>query len=246
MTPETAFPEIVSLIRLARRPGDFDNVSRLASKLTANEILALRTGLEIVLTDQHAFDELFDLFLRLPGEPDACEPEFDRNLKQRILDRGVGDLRVDQLVQLTATPEWLAELRDALSEPIPHPYWAAVAAAHRTQPANASGGPTGERIRAEVASALDLLGHPLGLNPRKVVDWVYARLTTGRRPDAPGTARRVLTQVAEAIRDTRAPGRAVLAPDGSTLQRWADARSVVDWATGAAHWQPPLRPPAAA
>jgi hypothetical protein len=107
--------------------------------------------------------------------------------------------------------------------------------------------PFAERIRAEVASALDLLDHPLVLNARKVADWVCARVGwTNTLPT--DVARQLLLCVAKTIRAVRSSacvvpsaGSTALVEEmvnetktptgtGSRASHGVDDCSIIDWA----------------
>ncbi|MCE9566234.1 MAG: hypothetical protein K8U57_29785 [Planctomycetes bacterium] len=122
MTTVARFPELVTLLWLARKTnGSSDHVSRLAAKLTEDEIRILRIGLTTVIADEAAFNALFEIFLT---SPDTTGDELELNVhrKKQILEYGLERLPSDQLVELASTPVWLAELRDAVIE-LPLPYW---------------------------------------------------------------------------------------------------------------------------
>ena len=85
------------------------------------DLATLHAGLEEALVDVTAFDELFEVYLATPGATD--DAPLPDGLRGRILQNGLGELSPDELVRLAASPVWIAELWDAMTDP--SPYWRA-------------------------------------------------------------------------------------------------------------------------
>jgi hypothetical protein len=86
----------------------------LGEWLTDSEIDVLRAGLDRALGLIPAFDELFQLFVNMPDLRGQPVPGLTESLLARMIGNGLEGLTREQVIQLATTPEWLAELKDAI------------------------------------------------------------------------------------------------------------------------------------
>src|SRR5262249_2430948 len=104
----------------------FPSATLLATPIGRNEIAKLGLWLEEVFTDAARFGQLTSLYFSDPDFPIASPRPLPADLRMRFLVSGTSKLLQDEIILIATSPDWVAELWDALDEPTD--YWYAVQA----------------------------------------------------------------------------------------------------------------------
>jgi hypothetical protein len=179
--------------------------------ITDDEAGILRTGLERALLDRAAFDSLIVLYVGWKSRTET----FPHHLRQTILEKGLGSLDGLTIASLAVSPDWIAELWEALITP--SQYW--LDAADRLRWGTSTGprfpgrvllgiqGPVASatlrfRLRREIEDAVSLAP---SLPNARLTKWATDRLC-GSEPLSDGHRLPFFQAVAEVIREVREAG----------------------------------------